>query len=118
MNNNYLAHYGVKGMKWGVRRDRSSARMSRIRNYTGSRSSDTLKSARRKDINKMSNQELQETINRLNLERNYRSLTQVDINFGQRKVSQVLAYEGTAKNIKRSASYAFGKRLIAKGVLK
>lgn len=93
MNDYYLMHHGVKGMKWGVRHDRPSSgerraarkakhkrRASIIRNYTGGRSSDALKAARRQDINSMSNQELQQHVTRLNLERQYRSLTGVNFN--------------------------------------
>ena len=114
MNNCYLAHYGVKGMKWGVRRDRRASSLNRMRNYTGSRTSNALKAARRKDINKMSNQELQETINRLTLERNYRQLTQLDLGFGKRKVDDILSIEGAYRSTKNSATYKLGKKLLTR----
>lgn len=53
---NELAHYGVKGMRWGVRKK--------------------SKSTPRKSISEMSNQELQDHINRGNLEKQYKSLYQ------------------------------------------
>lgn len=53
---NELAHYGVKGMRWGVRKK--------------------SKSKPRKSISEMSNQELQDHINRGNLEKQYKSLYQ------------------------------------------
>lgn len=34
----YLAHYGVKGMKWGVRKENDSGRLSRIRETHQARS--------------------------------------------------------------------------------
>ena len=63
----FLAHYGVKGMKWGVRRRSSS----------GPSSSDvsddyrTAAAARSKHPATLSNQEMQALINRMNLERQY-----------------------------------------------
>lgn len=122
MNNNYLMHYGVKGMKWGVRHDRPSSaerkarrkrRLSIARNYTGGRGSDALRVARRQDINTMSNQELQLHVNRLNLERQYRSLTAVDINRGQNYMKTANKYDASIKAIyNKSGNTA---RKIAKG---
>ena len=54
LTSNELAHFGVKGMRWGVRKkiDRNP----------------------RKNISEMSNQELQDHITRTNLERQYAGL--------------------------------------------
>ena len=101
-----LYHYGVPGMKWGVRRDRRSkgfkrtvskkAKAAKIRfqNTTGSRSSNALKAYRKKDINKMSNKELQTAINRMNLERQYRNLTSRDFQMGSKIAKNILTYAG------------------------
>lgn len=62
----YLAHFGVKGMKWGVRRDRQSSgghKKSRGR-------------SKKQDLSSLSNQELQDRINRIQLESRYRQLTE------------------------------------------
>lgn len=103
---NELYHYGVPGMKWGVRRDRRSnsfkrtvskkAKAAKIRfqNTTGSRSSNALKAYRKKDINKMSNKELQTAINRMNLERQYRNLTSRDFQMGSKIAKNILTYAG------------------------
>ena len=149
----YLIHYGVKGMKWGVRKDRSAGGIARTafrithpityslakktasgiksaknssayknaanryRNLTGSRKSNALKEARRKNINTMSNQELNEVVYRLNLERNYRSLTKLDINRGQNHAKDMLKYDSTYKAMQKTAAYAAGKKVLkaAKG---
>ena len=54
LTSNELAHFGVKGMRWGVRKkiDRNP----------------------RKSVSEMSNQELQDHITRVNLERQYAGL--------------------------------------------
>lgn len=123
MYNNYLMHYGVKGMKWGIRHDKPTSgrraekrkakqrraekrktNISKMRNYTGSNKSDALKSARRKDINKMSNADLQKTVNRLNLERQYRDLTKVNLTPGKRYVDSYKDYNKSISQARKAAS--------------
>ena len=149
----YLMHYGVKGMKWGIRKDQHSlpyygvhaARKikqrtagnriknnsgstinrirnnrgeitNRIRNYSGSRTSNALKEYRKKDINEMSDKELRDSINRMNLERQYRSLTKLDVGFGKSQVNALLDYDASYKRITKSAAYELGKKALAGGV--
>lgn len=65
-----LAHYGVKGMKWGVRK----RRISPSRKFESKR-------AKRKRVNnelsKMSDEQLQRRLNRLNNENRYREFNGV-----------------------------------------
>jgi hypothetical protein len=90
-----LAHYGVKGMKWGVRRDKSTSSGpapvvvtqkpgQRVKTSGGERQNaheDAITAATRKQIAKksstdaLSDKELQALINRMNLEQNYARLT-------------------------------------------
>jgi hypothetical protein len=66
-----LAHFGVKGMKWGVRKQRPSVSKSRLTNQHGD-----YKHAHSATPNhKLSNKELQRRVTRLNLEKQYRDLT-------------------------------------------
>lgn len=95
-------------MKWGVRKGRKSgglgkklkkkfrAAKTRFQNASGSRSSNALRAYRKKDINRMSNKDLQTAINRMNLERQYRNLTKRDLMTGNRIAKDILAYGGTA----------------------
>ncbi len=109
----YLVHHGVKGMKWGVRKDRSSggksssiksttikkARAARnvYRNVTGSKRSAAMTKYRKKNIDGMSDADLRKAVNRMNLERQYRDLTKADYMKGQRYASDILKHKSTMK---------------------
>ena len=80
-----LYHHGILGMKWGVRRtpeqlghrrEKREELKNRAVRSSGTRSSSTLKKARKEDINKLSNQQLKEYNERLTLEQNYARLTE------------------------------------------
>lgn len=98
-DSNYLAHYGIIGMKWGVRRTpeqlghrsaSSEERRNRIIRSSGSRNTETLRRARGEDINKLTNQQLQDYNTRLNLERNYAQLTEGRVKSGKDWVMKTL----------------------------
>lgn len=149
MAHDYLVHYGVKGMKWGVRKSRSSTgktskvgkyfkiaspavygaykgarkasravkktktykrNVNKFRNMTGSRKSAARTRYQNKNIDHMSNQQLQEAVNRMNLERQYRDLTRIDIMRGQKAAQNALKYETTYKNVKRVTKVAVTKK--------
>lgn len=81
----YLEHYGVKGMKWGVRKDRPSL-SNRIRKAHSDRKAreTARRSPERREVDKiqtkkkakyMTDAELKTVINRLNLEAQYNRLS-------------------------------------------
>lgn len=83
-----LYHHGILGMKWGVRRtpeqlghrqQKREERKNRLVRSSGSRKSTTLQNARKADINKLSNKELKDYNERLNLERNFADLTKGNV---------------------------------------
>jgi 2'-5' RNA ligase len=65
----FLAHFGVKGMRWGVRKDRSGG------GHGGSDDHNNATAARAKakkgGVKSLSNKELQDMITRMNLEQQY-----------------------------------------------
>ena len=70
----YLAHYGILGMKWGVRR--TEAQLARVRGKKKSSSElddekENAKSAKPKKVSEMSDAELRERLNRINMEDQY-----------------------------------------------
>lgn len=100
---NELYHYGVLGMRWGVRR--KSARQS-------SEDSSNVKNIRKKRVDEMSNKELIEANNRIQLERQYKSLT------GGKAKRAVKAFVGTAGTITAVVSAAKVYKKIGEAALR
>ena len=82
--NNELYHWGIKGMKWGVRRYQNKdgtltpAGKKRYSDSIGESSSvspDYTRAHTAKKVSEMSDQELRDRLNRLNMESNYQRLT-------------------------------------------
>lgn len=87
----YLQHWGILGMHWGVRRfqnedgtltEAGKRRYSKGRNY----SDDYWNAHNKKKVEYMSDKELQQRINRLNNEKQYKNLTKTS---GQKAAEEV-----------------------------
>lgn len=85
----FLQHYGVLGMRWGKRRSRSVAGISIKRK--ASEEHLTAKSLKRKKAKELSNDEIQKTLNRLNLEKQFRDSKRTQ---GRKLVQEVLLNSG------------------------
>lgn len=81
----YLKHYGVKGMKWGVRRK------------TRKTSSDYNESReiKKKHVSEMSNEELRKLNKRMDLEQNYKRLNPSYAQRGMKYIGTAVATTGT-----------------------
>lgn len=66
-----LAHFGVKGMRWGVRRSSTSSTASE----DAKRVAATKTKIRFGNTSRLSNKELQDVVTRMNLEQQYSNLT-------------------------------------------
>ena len=78
---NELYHHGIKGMKWGVRRTPAQL---------GHQTKKSSTSQRRAEMKKMSDTELRNRINRIQMEKQYMQLTAPDISPGKKFVKDVL----------------------------
>lgn len=94
MEQNELAHYGILGMKWGIRR--TEAQLARARGKTKSDDADdnekktSSTSSKKKSVSEMSDDELRKAVNRLQLEKQYRDLSPKNVSAGQRFVNKVM----------------------------
>lgn len=94
MEQNVLTHYGILGMKWGVRR--TPAQLARARgkkvsdnDSKKSISSKSSSSSTKKSISEMSDDELNKAVRRLQLEQQYRSLNPEKVSLGRKFVNKV-----------------------------
>lgn len=109
-----LKHHGIKGMKWGVRKDGDGgSSRRRARRQPAEEAKTTLKKRKRatSDAERLSNQELQKRIKRMELEKKYTSLT-------KNKRDGVLAKNGerVAKDLLYEISKDLAKDMIVSSI--
>ena len=90
MDNNELKHYGVLGMRWGVRKRR--------RGSGDSDDSVKARTALRKNINEMSNKELQDANQRMRLEQEHKDLVR-KVTVGRKSVDAMKAFTSTVASL-------------------
>lgn len=100
MKNNELYHYGILGMRWGVRRTPAQLGRSTTGKKTSSSKSNskkvssTSKQSNKKSVKDMTDDELKSKINRLELEKRYKDLSSSDSSKGKVFTKQYLAEAG------------------------
>ena len=123
---NELYHFGIKGMRWGVRRyqnpDGSLTNAGKKRLKKGQTSNEendssnksSTKSSSTKTVKDMSDDELSQAITRLQLEEKYKSLSPKNVSKGKEFVDTV------ANDVLKPAAIDIGKQvaksLMVKGV--
>lgn len=87
MDSIYLQHHGVKGMKWGVRKDKRGSGRTATRKR---------KESPEDKVKKMSDAELRQRLNRIQMERQYKQLTAKETSAGRKFVTSILVTAATA----------------------
>lgn len=123
---NELYHFGIKGMRWGVRRYQNpdgsltNAGKKRLKKgqtsnkKTDSSNKSSTKSSSTKTVKDMSDDELRQAINRLQLEQQYKNLSPKNVSKGKKFVDTV------TNDVLKPAAIDMGKQvaksLMTKGV--
>ena len=107
MNNNELYHYGVLGMRWGVRRSKLNSSSSSRKQSKQTIDPSYKKAHTKKKLKYMSDNDLREINNRLNAERQYKDLTRTK----SKGKAAVDAFTSTAKTVAAvAAAYKIYKK--------
>lgn len=127
---NNLAHYGILGMHWGIRRYQNSngsltsEGKNRYKKKGGliKAKKPKTKKPRREDISKLSDQELRAKLNRMQMERQYKQMTETDVEKGKKYASKILKSVVTPMLVTAATAYIMsGKHYVkygAKGLYK
>lgn len=92
---NKIAHAGVLGMKWGVRRGTTSSggsrRSSSKKNIKPSQDYETFAKLRKKRIEEMSNEEISIVVKRMDLQRRYKDLNPSKVAKGKKATGNIMS---------------------------
>ena len=107
--NDYLAHYGIKGQKWGIRRYQNrngtltSAGKKRRSNKTKgwSKEAKRANAIKKKSVHQMTNKELSELNKRQELENKYKQNNPSAVKKGMKIAGTMVATMGTVSDTRR-----------------
>lgn len=107
-----LAHFGVKGQKWGVRRSREERAAA---SADAARAAELSRTAAKKGgLKELGNDEIRELVERMRLEQDYARLKgteQTKIDAGHEKVKKLVNIAKTAQEIHKLTTSPAGRAL-------
>lgn len=108
---NSLQHWGIKGMRWGVRRFRKkdgSLTSAGKKRYSDDAHDDYKKAHDNKSLKSMSDAELRARNNRLQMEAQYNNLTKKKVSAGRKFATTILV--GAATTVATSYANDYAKK--------
>jgi nucleotidyltransferase/DNA polymerase involved in DNA repair len=107
----FLEHFGVKGMHWGVRKDRGGS--SHPVSDDAKRAQDLRVTVKAHGTSALSNQDLQHLVSRLNLESQHSRLSPEEISSGKKIMNEILSVGG---NVAKQQATTYASKYAAQGV--
>lgn len=115
MYEDYLCHHGVKGMKWGIRKNRKktsffSRKSNKQKTNQNGTKKQTTPAKKKTGVKNWSDQELQSKIRRLQMEKQYRDLKRDEVSAGRKLLGDILRTSGKTVGV-QVANYVAGKAI-------
>lgn len=114
MDQNELSHYGVPGMRWGVRRSGASSTSSRIKKGPPSEDYKRMQEMKKRGTKSLSTSELRELTGRMQLEKQYKDLSKASVSKGRTFVEDT--FKSTGKEIAKETIKNAAKKGIENSV--
>lgn len=110
MVESFIEHHGVKGQKWGIRRRRKIAKVGPSKD--SKRTTTSLKKGKRSGVGALTNKELKDLTNRMELERKFhQGLPKNVVEKGHDKVKAYLAVATTIGTVLTFSQTPAGKKI-------
>ena len=109
-----LAHFGIKGMKWGVRKNRSASggESSKSQSFLSKDEPTTSEWHRSRRFDHLSNKDLKARINRIEMEKKYRDLTMTKSERRRKAIKKAIG-DILANTVKKQAQLVVDKQVSA-----